>query len=202
MEASDSLSRTLGMDFFIPFPFPNFGNGFFSFPYRSRTLGMDFFIPFPFPNFGNGLFQFPSRSRTLKSHSRSPLIYPNQPPYTAYLVLDTWNLFGSSAILEKVGQKARVTMAGAPLQCIRGWYLFIIPPDFYNTMSLWTIFVAHQRSAQVSQCRVTQAKDLHWSRYHSDVNHFLHCGHQISESGYWPICEVACIMLLGSSNFS
>ena len=23
MEASDSLSRTLGMDFFIPFPFPN-----------------------------------------------------------------------------------------------------------------------------------------------------------------------------------
>ena len=62
MEASDSLSRTLGMDFFIPFPFPNFGNGFFSFPSRSRNLGMDLFIPFPFPNFGNGLFQFPSRS--------------------------------------------------------------------------------------------------------------------------------------------
>ena len=34
-----------------------------------------FFIPFPFPNIGNGLFQFPSRSRTLKSHSRSPLTY-------------------------------------------------------------------------------------------------------------------------------
>ena len=63
MEASDSLSRTLGMDFFIPFPFPNFGNGFFSFPSRSRILGIDFFIPFPFPNFGNGFFSFPSRSR-------------------------------------------------------------------------------------------------------------------------------------------
>ena len=58
-----SRSRTLGMDFFIPFPFPNFGNGIFSFPSHSRNLGMDFFIPFPFPNFGNGLFQFPSRSR-------------------------------------------------------------------------------------------------------------------------------------------
>merc|ERR1711973_626303 len=33
-----------------------------------------FFIPFPFPNFGNGFFQLPSRSRILKSHSRSPLI--------------------------------------------------------------------------------------------------------------------------------
>ena len=72
---------------------------------------------------------------------------------------------------------------------------------YHNTMSLCTIFVAHQRSAQVSQCRVTQAKDLHWSRYHSDVNHFLHCGHQISESGCWPICEVACIMLSELSNF-
>ena len=39
----------------------------------SRLMGMDFFIPFPFPNFGNGFFQFPSRSRILKSHSRSPL---------------------------------------------------------------------------------------------------------------------------------
>merc|ERR1712012_716412 len=35
-----------------------------------------FFIPFPFPNFGNGFFQFPSRSRILKSHSRSPLDLP------------------------------------------------------------------------------------------------------------------------------
>ena len=36
MKASDSLSRFMEMDFFIPFPFPNFGNGFFPFPSRSR----------------------------------------------------------------------------------------------------------------------------------------------------------------------
>ena len=29
MKASDSLSRIMGMDFFIPFPFPNFWNAFF-----------------------------------------------------------------------------------------------------------------------------------------------------------------------------
>ena len=56
MKASDSLSRIMGMDFFIPFPFPNFGNAFFSFPSRSRIMGMFFFIPFPFPNCGNGFF--------------------------------------------------------------------------------------------------------------------------------------------------
>ena len=70
MKASDSLSRIMGMDFFIPFPFPNFGNAFFSFPSRSRIMGMGFFhslpvpelwewiffIPFPFPNCGNGFF--------------------------------------------------------------------------------------------------------------------------------------------------
>ena len=63
MKASDSLSRFMEMDFFIPFPFPNFGNAFFipfpflnhgneffSFPSRSRIVGMDFFIPFPFLN--------------------------------------------------------------------------------------------------------------------------------------------------------
>ena len=64
MKASDSLSRIMGMDFFIPFPFPNFGNAFFSFPSRSRIMGIVFFhslpvpelwewicfIPFPFPN--------------------------------------------------------------------------------------------------------------------------------------------------------
>ena len=31
--------------FFIPFPFPNFGNVFFSFPSRSRLMGI--FFPFP-----------------------------------------------------------------------------------------------------------------------------------------------------------
>ena len=59
-----SCSRISGMPFFIPFPFPNYGNGFFSFPFqfpnygnvfflfpsRSWIVGMDFFIPFPFPN--------------------------------------------------------------------------------------------------------------------------------------------------------
>ena len=42
MIASDSRSRKMGMDFFFPFLFPNFGNVFF--------------IPFPFPNFGDGFF--------------------------------------------------------------------------------------------------------------------------------------------------
>ena len=109
MEASDSLSRTLGMDFFIPFPFSNFGNGLFSFPSRSRILGMDFFhslpvpefwegafsIPFPFPNFGNGIFYSRSRSRTLKSHSRSPLaggckpMLPQRPLFPPILTFES-----------------------------------------------------------------------------------------------------------------
>ena len=63
MDASDSLSRTLGMDFFIPFPFPNFGNGFFSFPSRSRILGMGFFHSLPIPEIWEWIFLFPSRSR-------------------------------------------------------------------------------------------------------------------------------------------
>ena len=63
MKASDSLCRIMGMDFFIPFRFPNFGNVFFSFPSRSQIMGMFFhflpvpelwewifFIPFPLPN--------------------------------------------------------------------------------------------------------------------------------------------------------
>merc|ERR1712208_169966 len=62
MEASDSLLEFREWIFFIPFPFPNFGNGFFhslpvpefwdwifSFPSRSRTLGMEFSIPVPVP---------------------------------------------------------------------------------------------------------------------------------------------------------
>ena len=73
-------------------PFPNFGNGFFSFPSRSRISGMDFFhslpvpefwecffsIPFPFPNFGNGIIHSRSRSRTPKCHSRLPLEWSHQ----------------------------------------------------------------------------------------------------------------------------
>ena len=70
-----SSFRIVGIDFFIPFPFPIFGNGFFSFPSCSRIEGMVFFsIPFPFPNFGNGIIHSRSRSRTPKCHSRSPLM--------------------------------------------------------------------------------------------------------------------------------
>merc|ERR1712012_1505261 len=41
MAVSDSLPEFREWIFFIPFPFPNFGNGFFSFPSRSRISGMD-----------------------------------------------------------------------------------------------------------------------------------------------------------------
>ena len=37
--------------FFIPFPFLNCGNGFFSFPSRSRIVGIDFFHSLPIPEF-------------------------------------------------------------------------------------------------------------------------------------------------------
>ena len=55
-------SRIVGIDFFIPFPFPNFGNVFF--------------IPFPFLIFGNGFFPFPSRSRTLRMELSIPVPVP------------------------------------------------------------------------------------------------------------------------------
>ena len=54
-----SRSRIIGMFFFIPFPFPNLGNGFFQFPSRSHL--------------GNGIIHSRSRSQTPKCHSRSPL---------------------------------------------------------------------------------------------------------------------------------
>ena len=63
MEASDSLPEFREWIFFIPFPFPNFGNGFFSFPSRSRILGMDFFHSLPVPELWEWIFLFPSRSR-------------------------------------------------------------------------------------------------------------------------------------------
>ena len=44
-------------------PFPNFGNGFFSFPSRSRISGMDFFHSLPVPELWEWIFLFPSRSR-------------------------------------------------------------------------------------------------------------------------------------------
>merc|ERR1711952_470196 len=63
MEASDSLPEFREWIFFIPFPFPNFGNGFFHSLPVPEFWEWIFFIPFPFPNFGNGFFSFPSRSR-------------------------------------------------------------------------------------------------------------------------------------------
>ena len=45
--------------FFIPFPFPNFGNSFFHFLPIPEFWEWFFFIPFPFPNWGNGFFSIP-----------------------------------------------------------------------------------------------------------------------------------------------
>merc|ERR1711954_290543 len=59
MEASDSLPKFREWIFFIPFPFPNFGNGFFSFPSRSRIPGMDFFHSLPVPEFREWIFSIP-----------------------------------------------------------------------------------------------------------------------------------------------
>ena len=50
MIASDSRSWNVGMDFFIPFPFPNFGNRFFHSLPVPELWEWKFFIPFPFPN--------------------------------------------------------------------------------------------------------------------------------------------------------
>ena len=63
MKASGSCSPILGMECFIPFLFPNLGNGFFHSLPVPEFREWIFSIPFPFPNFGNGFFPFPSRSR-------------------------------------------------------------------------------------------------------------------------------------------
>merc|ERR1712155_24771 len=63
MEASDSLPKFREWIFFIPFPFPNFGNGFFHSLPVPEFWEWIFSIPFPFPKFGIGFFPFPSRSR-------------------------------------------------------------------------------------------------------------------------------------------
>ena len=70
MEASDSLSRIMGMDFFIPFPFPNFGNAFFSFPSRSRIMGMVFFHSLPVPDLWEWIFFIPFPFPNLLLHRR------------------------------------------------------------------------------------------------------------------------------------
>ena len=77
MKTSDSLSRIMGMDFFIPFPFPNFGNAFFHSLPVPELWEWVFFIPFPFPNCGNGFFSFPSRSRILGMDFLIPFPFPN-----------------------------------------------------------------------------------------------------------------------------
>merc|ERR1711873_23616 len=59
MEASDSLPEFQEWIFFIPFPFPNFGNGFFSFPSRSRISRMDFFYSLPVPEYRERIFSIP-----------------------------------------------------------------------------------------------------------------------------------------------
>ena len=51
-----SRSWISGMLFFIPFPFPNYGNGFFHSLPVPELWEWIFFIPFPFPNCGNGFF--------------------------------------------------------------------------------------------------------------------------------------------------
>ena len=74
---SINSSSILVLDFFIPFPFPNFGNRFFFIPFSFLSSGSVFFhslpflnfgnifsIPFPFLSFGNGFIHTRSRSRS------------------------------------------------------------------------------------------------------------------------------------------
>merc|ERR1711954_99628 len=56
MEASDSLPEFQEWIFFIPFPFPNFGNGFFYSLPVPEFREWFFLIPFPFPKFWNAFF--------------------------------------------------------------------------------------------------------------------------------------------------
>merc|ERR1711994_393900 len=48
--ASDSRSRISGTFFFIPFPFPNFGNAIFNSLPVPKLWEWNFLFPFPFPN--------------------------------------------------------------------------------------------------------------------------------------------------------
>ena len=59
MIASDSHSRFVGMDFFIPFPFPYFGNRFFHSLPISKFWEC-FFYSLPVPEFREWVFPFPS----------------------------------------------------------------------------------------------------------------------------------------------
>ena len=70
MTASDSCSQIMGMDFFFPFPFLNFGNVFFSFPSRSQIMGMFFFHSLPVPKLWAWIFFIPFPFPNLSFHSR------------------------------------------------------------------------------------------------------------------------------------
>ena len=54
MKAFASCFGIIGYDFFIPFPFPNFGNSFFV-PFLFPSFWNNFFIPCPTLSFGNGI---------------------------------------------------------------------------------------------------------------------------------------------------
>ena len=56
MKVSDSRSWIMGLDFFFPFPIPEFQECFFSFPSHSRILGMFFSFPFCSLILGMGFF--------------------------------------------------------------------------------------------------------------------------------------------------
>ena len=66
-----SCSRILGIDFFILFPFPNFGNVFFLSLNVPEFREWVFSIPFPFPDFRNYPFPFPFPS-SQKSFQLTP----------------------------------------------------------------------------------------------------------------------------------
>merc|ERR1712082_547416 len=69
MEASDSLPEFREWIFFIPFPFPNFGNGFFySLPVPEFREWV-FLIPFPFPNPQKSFPLTPDLKKHKKTHS-------------------------------------------------------------------------------------------------------------------------------------
>ena len=59
MEASDSLSRILGMGFFHSLPIPEIWEWIFLFPSRSRISGMGFFNSLPVPEFREWAFSIP-----------------------------------------------------------------------------------------------------------------------------------------------
>ena len=68
MKVSDSRSRIIWLDFFIPFPFLMFWNVFFHSLPIPEIWKWIFSILFLFPNFGNEIIH--SRSQTPKSHSQ------------------------------------------------------------------------------------------------------------------------------------